>query len=270
MSSRLNKILYNYDVFYTADSITALEPYMVGGSGIQPNIQVAELETKIPIPTGESFIQVSGGHHSRTDKFFPKQDSLFWSVFIAKYGLKEFYNVDRYKNREIDEKCKILEYIKSLSRLDVQITKTSMQEMMGELMVAKNTTLFIVNALCMYYKMDILFVFENTYLEFNLNKLLTTHDGEIPIGIIYKNDTNKYPKYAVDLYVTTEKLRIIRDTKLRLEKPEKPLRGISTYKIPELEIMLYKIEPNLGETPTKQTKKELYSKIWGLCLGFST
>lgn len=267
MSSRLNRFIYNYDVFDTAESIIALEPYMVGGSVLQkipPTIVIQEHEDPAPIIPNEAGI--------RTDKFFPKQgqDTLFWSVFIAHYGLKEFYNVDRYKNREIQEKVNIINYIRPLSKTEIKITKTSVQEMMGELMVAKNTTLFIVNALCMYYKMDILFVFENTYLEFNLNKLLTTHDGEIPIGIIYKNDTNKYPKYAVDLYVTTEKLRIIRDTKLRLEKPEKPLRGISTYKIPELEIMLYKIEPNLGETPTKQTKKELYSKIWGLCLGFST
>jgi hypothetical protein len=269
MSSRLNKILYNYDVFDTAESIIALEPYMVGGSGLQkiiipPTIVIQEeQEDSVPIPTETGI---------RTDKFFPKQgqDTLFWSIFIAHYGLKEFYNVDRYKNREIDEKVNIMNYIRSLSKTEIKITKTSVQEMMGELMVAKNTTLFIVNALCMYYKMDLLFVFENTYLEFNLNKLLTAHDGEIPTGIIYKNVTNKY---AVDLYVTSEKLRIIRDNMIRLEHYDKPLRGISTYKVSELESMLGNLEPNLGEKSTKQTKqtkKELYSKIWGLCLGFST
>ena len=265
MSSRLNKILYNYDVFDTAESIIALEPYMVGGSGLQniiipPIIQ--EQEDSVPIIPTKTGI--------RTDKFLPNQgqDTLFWSIFIAHYGLNEFYNVNRYKNREIAEKVNIMNYIKSLSKTDVYITKTSVQEMMGELMVAKNTTLFIVNALCMYYKMDLLFVFENTYLEFNLNKLLTAHDGEIPIGIIYKNDTTKYPKYSVDLYVTTEKLRNIRDNTLRLEHYDKPLRGISAYKITELEMMLRKLEPNLGEK--KSTKKDLYERVWRNCLSFST
>ena len=261
MSSRLNKILYNYDVFYTADSITALEPYMVGGSGIHP-IQVMDLGYNSETPETTTRMQESG---SRTDKFFPKQESLFWSVFIAKYGLKEFYNIDRYKNREIDEKCKIMEYMKSLSRLDVLITKTSINEVMGSLMVDKNTTLFIVNALCMYYKMNLLFVYENTYLKFDLKKLFTKYEDEIPIGIIYKNGK----KYCVDLYVTSEKIQNIQDTKIRLEKYDKPLFGISAYKIPDLEMMLRKLEPNLGETK-KSTKKEIYEMIYKNCLGFST
>ena len=69
MSSRLNKILYNYDVFDTAESIIALEPYMVGGSGLQniiipPNMVIQEQEDSVPIIPTKSGI--------RTDKFLPK------------------------------------------------------------------------------------------------------------------------------------------------------------------------------------------------------
>lgn len=258
MSSRLNKILYNYDVFYTADSITALKPYMVGGSGIHPNTAVIQ-------ETHETIQECSNPVSDRTDKFFPKQqDTLFWSIFIAKYGLKEFYNVDRYKNREIDEKCKIMEYMKNLSKIDVYLTKCYIQEVMSSLMVDKNTTLFIVNALCMYYKMNFLFVSDNIYLEFDLKKIFTKYEDEIPIGIIYKCSN----KYSVDLYITPEKIQKIQDTKIRLEKNDKPLLGVSTYKITDLEIMLRKLEPNLGETK-KSTKKDLYHKIYKNCLGFA-
>jgi len=259
MSSRLNKILYNYDVFYTADSITALEPYMVG-SRIHPNTTVIVSDT----PETINSISINP---DRTDKFFPKQqDTLFWSIFIANYGLKEFYNVDRYKNREIDEKCKIIEYMKNLSKMDVNLTKCYMQEVMGSLMVDNKTTLFMVNALCIYYKMNFLFVSDNTYLEFDLKKLLVcTDSSEIPIGIMYKNGN----KYAVDLYVTTEKIQIIQDTKIRLEKYDRPLLGISTYKITDLETMLVKL--HLSENTTKKpTKQELYVIIWKNCLGFAT
>ena len=266
MSSRLNKILYNYDVFDTAESIIALEPYMVG-SILPIIIQENELEQEQE-PT-----HTPNNTRVRTDKFCPNQgqDTLFWSVFIAHYGLKEFYNVDRYKNREIDEKVNIMNYIKSLSKTDVHITKTHVQEMMGELMVAKDTTLFIVNALCMYYKMGIVIVYKNTYLEFDLKKILTAHDGEIPIGIIYKNETgSKYNKYSVDLHVTDKKLNSIRDTKVRLEHYDQPLKGISTYKITDLEMMLFKLEPNVGVSHTKLKKKDLYENIWRNTLFFST
>jgi hypothetical protein len=265
MTSILNKILYNYEVFDTTESISILEPYMVGGSGpiiLQKSvIQESEIYAPIIIPKYPVI---------RTDKFFPKQDdTLFWCVFIAHYGLNEFYNVDRYKNRELEEKCKIMEFIKTLSKTDVLITKCSMQEMMGELMVAKNTTLFIVNALCMYYKMNFLFVYKDTYLEIDLKKLLVCTDcSEIPIGIIYKNEagSTKYPKYAVDLYITPEKIQDIQNTKIRLEKYDRPLKGISTYKLTDLESMSSLL--NLCENTTKQTKKDLYSNIWKNCLGF--
>ena len=263
MSSSLNKILYNYDIFATSESISILEPYMVGNSVILPtNTIILEQE---PMIQNNSSIKTE-----RTDKFFPKQDSLFWSVFIAHYGLKEFYNVYSYHNREIEEKFKIMEYLKSLSKIDIQITKCSTQEMMGELMVAKNTSLFIMNALCIYYKMNFIIVYKNTYLEFNLKKILTKYENEIHTGIIYKNETpGTKNKYSVDLYVTSEKIQIIQDTKIRLETSDRPLRGISVYKITDLEMMLRKLEPNLGEN-LKLNKRELYESVYKNCLGFST
>lgn len=265
MSSRLNKILYNYDIFYTADSIIVLEPYMI-------NRSILPITTNIIEPINSIIIPFSNIQDSRTDNFLPKKDdTLFWSIFIAYYGLKEYYIVDRYKNREIEEKEKIVNYLKTLSKTEIYITKCSIQEMMGELMVSKNTTLFIVNALSMYYKMTFLFVYENTYLEFDLNKLLTNNNNEIPIGIIYKNKngSTKFPKYSVDLYVTPEKIQSIRDTKVQLVKYDKPLKGISVYKITDLEIILGKLQPNLGEKNTKYTKKEMYEQIWRSCLGFT-
>ena len=276
-NSRLNKILYNYEIIDTAESIITLEPYMVGNTELPINSIIQENEQE---PTNTPVL-LPNNTGIRTDKFFPKQDdTLFWSVFIAHYGLKEFYNVDRYKNREIEEKVKIVDFLKTLSKTDpvpskhlrFKITKTSKQEMMGELMVAKNTTLFIVNALCVYYKMNLLFVYENTYLEYNLEKLLINIEGEIPTGIIYKNEagSSKYNKYSVDLHVTPEKLKDIQNTKLRLEKYDKPLMGLSTYKITELVIMLRKLEPNLGDTIKKSTKKEIYERIYTGSLGFAT
>ena len=261
MSSRLNKILYNYDIFDTADSIIVLEPYMVNCSKtIIESVTPKIIEPIIPIYKNQNI---------RTDKFFPKKDdTLFWSVFIAHYGLKEFYIVDRYKNREIEEKEKIVNYLKTLSKTEIHITKCSIQEMMGELMVSKNTTLFIVNALCMYYKMTFLFVYDNTYLEFDLKKILTNYDKDIPIGIIYKNGTGN-TKFSVDLYVTQDKVKDIIDTKVKLVKYDVPLKGISTYKNIDLEIMLDRLQPNLGERNKKLTKKEMYEQIWRLCLTFT-
>lgn len=266
MSSRLNKILYNYDIFDTADSIIVLEPYMVNNS-------ILPITTNIIKPNISVIPPSYNNQDCKTDKFSPKQDdTLFWSVFIAHYGLKEFFIVDRYKNREIEEKEKIVNYLKTLSKPEIHITKCSIQEMMGELMVAKNTTLFIVNALCMYYKMSFLFVYDNTYLEFDLKKLLTNYDNEIPIGIIYKNGsgTTKYNKFSVDLNVTKEKIQNILDTKVLLVKYDRPLRGISTYKNMDLEIILHKLQPNLGEKNKKITKKDMYEQIWRLCLTFVT
>ena len=77
--------------------------------------------------------------------------------------------------------------------------------------------------------------------------------SRIPVG---NPSTNEY---AIDLEPTMEKIGIIRQEKVLLEHHEKPLKGISTYKVFELEEMARKLQM---VSTVSLNKTELYKAVW--------
>jgi hypothetical protein len=76
--------------------------------------------------------------------------------------------------------------------------------------------------------------------------------------------TRKHPKYGgsyrLEQDLTLEKLKHIRETKIEMEHYAKPFRGISAYKLGDLETMAQKI----GVLDAKG-KADLYAKIVEKC-----
>jgi hypothetical protein len=236
---------------------------------IEPNI-VSQTQTQtqvlIPNPNPTQPIQ----KQTQTNHIFcPKQDNtLFWSIFVGVYGYTDYLNIgNKYNNAEIEEKQTIMESLQKqpgkLKECNFRVTNQMVQELFSELMVCKRDQLFSLLAFTVYYGKTIYVVFENnTYLRFSPFK---TIDFTPPIEstiVLYCRVGTRNNIYSLEQEVTVQLIDQIQTTKLCLEHYTKPLRGISSYKMDELEIIAKK----LGlEIDGKWKKQELYEKIASIC-----
>jgi hypothetical protein len=181
-------------------------------------------------------------------------DTLFWCIYIAHYGYDTYLNIrNKYMNAEFVEKEKIMEYLKSnkniLKNINKKITINAHQEIMSELLTNKKTSVLAINAFAAYYKTNI--VVENTlngtYIEFVYN------DEAKWIHLKYINRG----RYGIS------EIRPIANIGIKIDSSDKPLRGISTYKISELNELATKI-PSVENDPQRSSwkKADLYGNIW--------
>jgi hypothetical protein len=186
-----------------------------------------------------------------------KIDSLFWCLYISHYGYAEYLAIgNKYMNAEFVEKAKIMEYLKSnknvLKNINKKITLGAAQEVMSELITNKKTSLLSINAFAVYYKKNILIenTINGTYLEY-----------------IYDTDASDeqwiHLKYITRGRYGICEIRPIAKTGIKVEYPDKPLRGISTYKVSELNDLAASI-PTVANHPERSSwkKPELYGNIW--------
>jgi len=183
-----------------------------------------------------------------------KIDSLFWCLYISHYGYAEYLAIgNKYMNAEFVEKAKIMEYLKSnknvLKTINKKITLGAAQEVMSELMTNKKTSLLAINAFAVYYKKNILIenTMNGTYIEY----IYDTDEQWIHLKYITRG------RYGI-----CEIFPISR-TGILIEYPDKPLRGVSTYKVAELNDLAATI-PAVANDPERCSwkKNELYGHIW--------
>ena len=221
---------------------------------VQPKIEV--IPPKI-IPMAHA-IQTKVNIHLRS--YIPdKPDTLFWTMYIAKYGMEKYIKIDKkYGNVEIERKQKMMEYLqehkKSLKCLNHKMTNIAIQEMIAAILANRKTTLSCLAAFTVYYKKNIIVNNETntTYME-------CTYNDEPPIILTY----NKYKKYGLVENVDENMIQQIRDEKICMESHDKPIRGISLYTHDELREIAEKIPSITSTTGWRLWKKpELYGKIW--------
>jgi hypothetical protein len=196
-----------------------------------------------------------------------KMDTLFWCLYISYYGEEQYLAIgNKYGNAEIVEKQKIMEVLKSnknaLKNLHRKITISLYQEIMSDLMTNAKTSLLSLVAFSVYYKKNILLLntINKTFLEYRYDDRstsTTTESGELGPWLIIKYTENK--KYGFFTEEMEDISEIIREY-IYIAGPDKPLRGISTYKIGELLEIAAKI-PELAKE-SKLSKPDLYGKIW--------
>lgn len=210
----------------------------------------------------EPYVQSIDVKQRNPKTFIPEQDdTLFWCLFIHKFG-KDEYNLigSKYKNYEIKEKMKVVEYLNENKNAlkCMKITKTATQEIMGKLMTNITTDLQVVHGICAYYKLHIIVVCNSkkSYIEYNYSENDDVSD-ENDILVIYKSNSllsNSRCRYSIKFGIIAKD--IINDF-VRFVSFDKPFNGISTYKLPELEI----IHEKLGLEVVKKNKIELFSQI---------
>jgi hypothetical protein len=266
MTSILNKMLFNFPKYETVscDMKNSLDKYTLSNEmyreflkpdlNIEPEILRVEIEQKKP-----EILRVEIEQKKTSILKVEKDDSLFWCLYIHKYGEFDYIQIEsRYKNREIEEKFKVIEHLKIHSLKPMKMTKIGTQEIMGDLMTNNQTSLYSVNGICSYYDIHLFIVCENkrSYIEYNPGTGTGTH------CIIYKNSSllcEKRTKYSLELHVSDSLITKIKEDYLKFENYNKPLRGISSYKLIELELIAEKLSCDGDKIKLK--KDELYNMI---------
>lgn len=200
--------------------------------------------------------------------------TLFWCVFVAHYGYSEYLRVgNRFQNRELEEKQRMMETLsknpKQMKEGSMKLTNDAIQEILSGLMVSSNDSFSALVAYSMYYGKTIYVVFECSYLVFS-----NTKDSDSLAKMLDETcvlyQTRKHPKYGgsyrLESDLTPEKLEQIHSSKIFMEHYAKPFRGISAYKVADLEKMATKIG-----ILDASGKAELYAKVVEkCCLGIQT
>ena len=111
----------------------------------------------------------------------------------------------------------------------VKITNIKMQIIESDLMVDSKTTWYSFWIMCFYYKINVILVQNNIYMEFKTDSVYDTY-------LVERDD---------DLHVTIDFTKISKQKEVEIKRNkllidpfvDKILRGVSYYKIPELEKM---------------------------------
>jgi hypothetical protein len=192
-------------------------------------------------------------------------NTLFWSIFIGQYGYDEYLRIGtKYLNREMEEKQRIVTSLasqpKKLKTSNYKITNVAIEEILAEMSILQHDTFMTVVAYASFYDKTIWLVFDHSYLVFCPHGEDTNLDPSQTIVVVQQPEGARRKRLYGVMYPTTrERLDDITQSKLRLEHYQKPLKGMSAYKLPDLESMICKI-PCL-ETADKRKKSELYDTI---------
>jgi hypothetical protein len=253
MSSILYQTFYPDNKFdHPDDCISKLSKWMLTKDALLHIFPKPEEPGMQTVLSQQSSMSVSPS--KRTFIIPDKMDTLFWCLYISYYGEDKYLAIgNKYGNAEIAERQKIMEFLKSnknaLKNLNRKITIGATQEIMSDLMTNMKTSLLSLVAFSVYYKKNILLLntCNKSFLEYTYDVL-----EEPRKWIVIKYMENK--KYGFFAEEMNDITTIVADY-IHIEYPDKPMKGISTYKIGELSTIASKI-PELAKEP-KLSKQEL-------------
>jgi hypothetical protein len=190
----------------------------------------------------------------------PKQkDTLFWCLYIAKYGYDEYTEIQtHYGTKQLEIQQKIGNYIRNnmvlLKNVNTRITKAAAQEILSELLTdSKTTSMHVLYAYAIYYNMNLILLHPSTeyYLEIQSDTM-----EDVDTYLLQKDDRQQFSIRESPL--TEQEYKEIVGTKYRLESHLRPLKAIGNYKVDELYEVAEKVKMDLT---VKRTKPELYNAI---------
>lgn len=197
---------------------------------------------------------------------YPKQpDSLFWCIYIARYGYTAYTEIGhRYGNIEIEEKQQIMEMMrKSPSKIKEcpkKITKATYQEIMSDFMTNKKLTTEMLTIFSIYCNIRIWIInLDNSGEPDSWYMDICSNDNlHIQPIIIYCKNNKQYGINLIEREQLSELVTKIKDQLFCFDNYNMPLKAISNYKIMDLEDIAYK----LGITMEgKYKKQDIYNKI---------
>ena len=277
MSNFLHQIFYNFNKFDDESKCNELRSFFLTNDNKQRIMESSFLndnnnnhtkkEEQIihnKIEKNDTKNIVQNNHSEPEDIYFSKRkNSIFWAIYLSIYGYEQYLAINnKYGNVELEEKQKIMNFLKTgyskMKEVSKKTSKTLMQEWMSELMSAAKMSLSILQVFSVYYQRPIIIYIESirAHLKFYESNESSSSENT-PILIIQ----NSVGHYGVNNNVTSEKIKEIMSG-ICLEDIEKPLKGISAYKVSDLLELAEKCNISEYENGEKMKKPELYEKIW--------
>ena len=203
---------------------------------------------------------------SNEDYFTPKQsDSLFWCFYILCNSYSSYEYETNYFTAEQQFKIQTVERVKKGENKNI-LKEHKISKNYFESGLMKTINPKILQALCIFYKINVFYVHKNTYYEIMAGDQ-TVMGNETPVHIIrYNAETNNY---SVGVSNSTERLELYREymekikaSYWKLDNLEKPIRAITSYSMGDLTTICTKLDiPIIGESNKKRTKADLYASI---------
>ena len=265
-------ILYN-------DVLNELQDYILDDKNIQkslqskniPSINLNELSKKVNViaieKEKENYKKVNANEilkkvndDSKKDQLFiPKhEDTLFWCYYIIKNGHISYETLHN-KNSLVAKQLKIdlvntIRKNKDIVKMYKFDTLVNIESNLANDNIINLKTFL---TLCAIDNLNIIYSNNKTFYEFLMN------DTDIIYNINGIQSQSKYrTQYGFKL-ANKELIENIKSTLYKLEKIDKPIKSISSYKLEELINICNKlsIQTNNIVTCKKKSKKELYESI---------
>ena len=181
----------------------------------------------------------------------PPIDTLFWSFFTILKGEQE-YEINHSFQREKEFKIESIEKLRAI-KSELKALKLRLTEIENELLNEKKITIKTLVALCLLYKINIMYIWNHKYFE-----IINNANEKMNIIMNEKGEN----KISED--ISNEKMQYYREKYLCIENINKPLKAITSYTRDELITIVEKLE--IKDISAKKTKKEMYEKIMGFIL----
>lgn len=203
--------------------------------------------------------KVNGKFPIRDRKFFyPKEkDTLFWCYYINKYGIDKYFdNKKRSFVVEHDYKISIIEKIQNMKD-DLKLNKIKKLVVEDELMNKPKIEIASIKLLMLLDNENLLLIKKNCCqkIVFNRDKLDLSVDN---YNVIFCDVDN----YYLQKNLNDRELVDIINKSYEIDNFDKPLKGISSYKLDELHEICKKLNIELSSNVGKnKTKQVLYTEI---------
>jgi hypothetical protein len=192
--------------------------------------------------------------------FIPReQDSLFWCYYIIKngdvqYEMMQNRNIVTTKQLKIDLVSKIRENKPTIKTYKFD----TISNLESNLANDNNISIKTVMSLCAIDNVNIIFISKKTYFE-----LLTNTSDITYIIREVDNSQLKYNKQYGYEIATEELLNEIRSNLYKVDSLDKPIKGLSAYKVSDLLSIANKLAIEIvnKENGKNKTKNKLYESI---------
>lgn len=266
MAVYLNQIFYKTNKFDNPESLSTLVKYALT-TDFMKKIKMEELENNNSNKEDNQKLNETPLPESISTIYYPElKNSLFWCMYISKYSMSEFLHNKTQKNMiELEEKQKIIEYIKINSQKlksdsNHKITNVMVQEIISDVITLSKVSLLSVLGYAFFYSKNFFILNGKTYYSFLCDKDSELQKENTHI-INFNEDTGLFGLETADDVL--DKISDIKNNLVCLETVDKPLKGISAYKVSDLEDYARKLDI---KSEVHLNKKELYDKIQEKCV----
>jgi hypothetical protein len=256
----MSQIIYNHNSCPSEynDVFNELQDYILDDTNIQKSLQIKMQHTRNKNDNNNKKIVQHTASEKTEEKFIPiEKDTLFWCYYIIVNGDIKYESLN-HKNTLVEKQLKI--DLVSLVRKNKDLLKKNGKfdtiiNIENNLANENNINIKTFLSLCAIAKVNIIYVSKKTYFESLMN--------DTSVVYVVSEVFNKYyKKYGYQL-ATDSILNNIRETLYKLDKVDKQIKAISSYKVEELVNICSKlaIETSNKDTGKTKSKKDLYESI---------